>query len=154
MELLSENKAVWCGIINHRYNNLALKFLVADVSVVNKQDLIWWRDLLISNNYANLGENHYAWAVSCNVGDGESVSFWYLCWAGDQLLRGAYPELFMLALDHLISVEEVGSATDLGWQWIFEAFFRQAQYRPTFWFSSWWMLNTHSTGRSLQMESL
>ncbi|XP_058742136.1 uncharacterized protein LOC131614590 [Vicia villosa] len=62
--LLTEKEAVWSGIINHRYDNSALKILVEDVSVVSKQDSIWWRDVLISGNYVNLEENHFAAAGS------------------------------------------------------------------------------------------
>lgn len=72
---------------------------------------------MISDNYANLAENHFARAVTCNVGEGEEIPFWYSYWAGNQLLRETFPELFALLVDHLLSVTTVGRATDMGWVW-------------------------------------
>ncbi|XP_058742524.1 uncharacterized protein LOC131614996 [Vicia villosa] len=115
--ILTEKEAVWSGILKNRYGNPTLKVLVGDISVVNKKDSIWWRDLLTSDNYANMGENHFAGAVTCNVGDGNVVPYWYACWAGTQTLREAFPKLFAVASDHLIYVAATGSVTATDWEY-------------------------------------
>lgn len=40
--ILSENNAVWNGILKARYGNIKLKVLVGDILVVGKKDSIWW----------------------------------------------------------------------------------------------------------------
>ncbi|XP_058750874.1 uncharacterized protein LOC131623896 [Vicia villosa] len=114
---LSEDEAVWQGILEARYGNLKVKVLIGDSSLVGKKDSIWWRDILISDNYAFLHENHFAGAVECHVGNGENISFWYATWTSQQQLKEAFPELFQATHNHMRSVAEVGSYTVDGWKW-------------------------------------
>lgn len=79
-----------------------------------------------------LEENHYVGAVSCKVGDVESVPFWYSCWVGDLTLREAYPKLFLLTSDHLTYVATAGNATVAGWQWNLAVLFPPAAAAPIF----------------------
>ncbi|XP_058756418.1 uncharacterized protein LOC131629651 [Vicia villosa] len=62
--ILTDKEAVWREILEARYGNLKLKVLIRDISVVEKSDSIWWRDLVLSDNYANLHEDHFSGAVA------------------------------------------------------------------------------------------
>ncbi|XP_058756592.1 uncharacterized protein LOC131629811 [Vicia villosa] len=63
--ILVEEEAVWRGILVSRYGNIKLKVLIGDVSVVEKSDSIWWRDILTSDNYAALLNQNFSGAISC-----------------------------------------------------------------------------------------
>ncbi|XP_058774304.1 uncharacterized mitochondrial protein AtMg00310-like [Vicia villosa] len=52
--ILTEKEAVWRDLLEARYGNVKVKVLIGDISVVGKKDSIWWRDILISDNYENL----------------------------------------------------------------------------------------------------
>ncbi|XP_058784820.1 uncharacterized protein LOC131659680 [Vicia villosa] len=39
--ILTENDAVWCGILKARYGKVKLKVLVGDIPVVGKKDSVW-----------------------------------------------------------------------------------------------------------------
>lgn len=72
---MSENNAGWSGILKARYGNVKLKVLVGDISMVGKKYSIWWRDVLLSDNYAILLNNHFASAINCEVGNREEIHF-------------------------------------------------------------------------------
>ncbi|XP_058784562.1 uncharacterized protein LOC131659376 [Vicia villosa] len=74
--ILTEKEAVWCNVLKARYDNVKLKVLIGDISVGGKHDSIWWRDVLISDNYERMGDRHFARAVDCTVGNGKETPFW------------------------------------------------------------------------------
>lgn len=47
----SDNEAVWHGVLKAIFGNVKLKVLIGDKSVVGKKYSIWWRDILLSDNY-------------------------------------------------------------------------------------------------------
>lgn len=49
--ILNDKEAVWRDILEEQYGKIKLKVLIGDVSVVDKKDSIWWRDIIISDNY-------------------------------------------------------------------------------------------------------
>ncbi|XP_058725667.1 uncharacterized protein LOC131596956 [Vicia villosa] len=80
LRILVENDAIWCGVLKARYGNSKCKVLIGDVSVVGNKDSIWWRDVLLSDNYDCLLDKHFAGAVDVRVGNGDATPFWYACW--------------------------------------------------------------------------
>lgn len=112
-----QKEVVWSCILKHRYGNPDLKVLVGDINDVTNKYSIWWRDLLTSDNYANLEENHFVGVVSYIVGDGNNVLFWYSCWAGAQTLREYYRELFSMTSDHLLLVAAASNVAASGQDW-------------------------------------
>ncbi|XP_058725510.1 uncharacterized protein LOC131596787 [Vicia villosa] len=115
--ILNENEAVWSGIIRARYGKVKLKILVGDMAVVGKKDSIWWRDLMVSDNYERLLVNHFSRAINCSVGNGEDIPFWYACWIDKQPLLEVFPDLFQVTADHLLAVADLGQFGEDGWQW-------------------------------------
>ncbi|XP_058754370.1 uncharacterized mitochondrial protein AtMg00310-like [Vicia villosa] len=107
--ILMEKEAVWRDLLEARYGNVKVKVLIGDISVVGKKDSIWWRDILISDNYENLDNNHFAGAIECKVWSGNDIPFWYACWTGPQTLMEAYPELYRYAENHHAVVSFAGS---------------------------------------------
>ncbi|XP_058740935.1 uncharacterized protein LOC131613265 [Vicia villosa] len=112
--ILTEKEAVW------RYGKVKVKVLIGDISVVGKKDSIWWRDLLISDNYENLNSNHFAGAIECTVWSGKDIPFWYACWTGSQTLMEAYPELYCFAGNHLAEVFCASIMLNGSWSWRLE----------------------------------
>ncbi|XP_058783163.1 uncharacterized protein LOC131657821 [Vicia villosa] len=115
--ILVEKEAIWRDIINARYGNTKFKVLVGDNLMLGRKDSIWWRALIISDNYENLQNKHFAGAIDCSVGNGEDIPFWYACWLGLQTLMEAYPELYRFAINHLEAVCNVGTVRDGRWDW-------------------------------------
>lgn len=96
--------AVWQDILEARYDKVKLKVLIRDNSVVEKKDSIWWRDLIISDNYENLNNNHFSGEIECTKRNGVDILFWYACWTGSQSLVEAIPEMFRITENHLAAV--------------------------------------------------
>ncbi|XP_058765967.1 uncharacterized protein LOC131639491 [Vicia villosa] len=115
--LIVEKEAIWRDIIIARYGNVRLKVLVGDNSVLERKDSIWWRDLILPDNYENLQNKHFAGAIECTVGNGEDIPLWYACWLGPQMLMEAFPELYHYAVNHLEAVCNVGTVRDGRWDW-------------------------------------
>ncbi|XP_058747098.1 uncharacterized protein LOC131620094 [Vicia villosa] len=126
---LVEKEAIWRDIIVPVYGNVKLKVLVGDNSVLEKKDSIWWRDLILSDNYENLQNNHFARAIDCTVGNGENIPLWYACWLGPQTLLEAFPELFRYAENHLAVVSCAGSVRDGKWEWSVDNLVSVLDYR-------------------------
>lgn len=103
-----EKEGVWRSILKSRYVNLELKVIVSDKNVVSNSDSIRWRDLLTSDDYVNLMENHFAGSVNCCVGNGKDTPFWYAKWVGNQYLMEAFPEIFVEEVDDKVSVASTG----------------------------------------------
>ncbi|XP_058725731.1 uncharacterized protein LOC131597026 [Vicia villosa] len=72
-----EGEVVWRGILSSRYDNVKMKVLIGDISIVEKSNSIWWRDILVSDNYVYLLDQHFAGVVYYNVGNGNNVPFCY-----------------------------------------------------------------------------
>ncbi|XP_058768826.1 uncharacterized protein LOC131642615 [Vicia villosa] len=115
--ILVEDDAVWSGILRSRYGNVKRKILIGDSSVVEKINSIWWRDILLSDNYVFLLNSNFPGAVICELGNGINIPFWYNTWAGGKPLAQAFQELFVLSHDDKITVAEAGFQDAEGWQW-------------------------------------
>lgn len=126
MESSHRKKAVWRDILEARYGNLNLKVLISDVSMVNKNDSIWWRDLLISDNYEQLIFEHFAGAIKCNLGNGVDIPLWYTSWARNKSLMELYPDLFAMAGNFLEAVNFEGDFKDGSWKWKMKKLFATA----------------------------
>lgn len=84
--ILTEDEAIWSDILTARCENAKRKVLIGDISVVEKNDSIWWRDLLISDNFMFLQDHSFANAVLCKIRSGNHVPFRYGYWTGAQNL--------------------------------------------------------------------
>lgn len=109
-----DEDAVWRGILHSRCGNIKKKVLIGDISVVEKSNSIWWRDMLLNDNYVSLLNNNFSGAISVSVGIGEVVTFWFSSWAGLQPLHHAYPELLAIVGDHHITVVKAAVRTTDG----------------------------------------
>ncbi|XP_058783955.1 uncharacterized protein LOC131658705 [Vicia villosa] len=115
--ILTEENDVWKGILETRYGNVRRKVLIGDISVIKNSDSIWWRDLIISDNFELLLFQNFTGAVKCNIRDGQDVPFWYGCWADSRPLMVLFPELFAMDRDDGKTVAAAGTLTASGWQW-------------------------------------
>ncbi|XP_058784295.1 uncharacterized protein LOC131659071 [Vicia villosa] len=115
--ILTDEEAVWRGILISRYGDVKRKVLVGDVSVTEKAGSIWWRDLLLSDNYLSFLTHNFAGAIFCKIGSGTDTPFWHGCWAAQQSLVAAFPELFVVAGSDILSVAEAGVFNSHGWTW-------------------------------------
>ncbi|XP_058783792.1 uncharacterized protein LOC131658523 [Vicia villosa] len=123
--ILTEKDAVWRDLLVARYGNIKLKVLVGDSSVVHKNDLVWWRDLIISDNYEKLLLENFTSVVRVIVGNGVSTPFWYANWSGQRSLMEEFPTLFSLANNHLSSIFSTGFLVNNGWNWALPELFQE-----------------------------
>lgn len=77
LSILNEKDMVWSSVLKRIYKNQELKVLIGEKSVLTNRDSIWWRDLLLSDNYVNLQDNHFTSATTCRPGNGVNIPFWY-----------------------------------------------------------------------------
>ncbi|XP_058752225.1 uncharacterized protein LOC131625382 [Vicia villosa] len=121
--ILTDRDAVWRDLLEERYGNVKLKVLVGDVSVVDNKDSIWWRDLILSDNYENLLVDNFSSVIRVKVGSGDSTPLWYADWTGKQSLMKIFPSLFSLAANHLLQVSAAGTFLEGCWNWNFRSLF-------------------------------
>ncbi|XP_058764653.1 uncharacterized protein LOC131638121 [Vicia villosa] len=114
--ILTDKDAVWRDLLEVRYGNIKLKVLVGDSLVVQKKDSIWWRDLIISDNYDNLLLDNFSSAVLVSVGNGVSTPLWYANWTGQRSLMERYPSLFSMAHNHIQNIASAGFENSC-WKW-------------------------------------
>ncbi|XP_058726276.1 uncharacterized protein LOC131597605 [Vicia villosa] len=120
--ILVEDDAVWSGLLRSRYGNVKKRSLLVI--------LRWWRKTIQFGgetsfyNYVLLLNDNFSGVVSCDLGNGFDIPFWYSNWAGGQQLSQAFPELLVLSKDDKLSVAEAGFYDAEGWQWSAAAILR------------------------------
>lgn len=115
--MLTEKNAIWRDIMEARYGNLKSKVLIVDISVLNKHDSIWWRDLILLDNYEHLLFDHFTGAVRCNLGNDSNIPMWYASWAGNKSLMELFPDLFAITDKFMETVNFVGDFVNGSWIW-------------------------------------
>ncbi|XP_058765309.1 uncharacterized protein LOC131638782 [Vicia villosa] len=108
------NVSMWRDLITLLKRRLAVW---KDNSVVNNSGSIWWRDLLLSDNYILLSENNFAGAVNCRVGNGMNIAFWFARWAGSHTMMETNMVLFSRVAADSVAVADAGLCTNAGWEW-------------------------------------
>ncbi|XP_058746506.1 uncharacterized protein LOC131619428 [Vicia villosa] len=115
--ILTEENAIWSSLLKHRYSHPEAKMFVNDTCGITTRDSIWWRDLMMINGC----ESSYGLTVSdliyCRIHNGESTSFWFSKWVGDQNISEAYPELYAKACSPAMTVAEAGYREGSVWMW-------------------------------------
>ncbi|XP_058773250.1 uncharacterized protein LOC131647368 [Vicia villosa] len=83
--ILTDKEAVWQDLLKARYGNPKLKVLIGDISILNKKDSHWWRDLIMSDNYERLLFDHLTSAIKYKIGVFvEGVWHWiFSSWFGE-----------------------------------------------------------------------
>lgn len=108
---------MWRRVLEIRYENVKKKVLIGDSSVIGSKDSIWWRDVLLSDNYIALLFHNFTGAISCKLGNVQHIPFWYGCWAADQNLMNAFLEIYAATTNDSVTVADAGSYSSDGWYW-------------------------------------
>ncbi|KAI5432802.1 hypothetical protein KIW84_020202 [Lathyrus oleraceus] len=98
---LSENKALWKGIVEHRYSlsSLPLKVFCNDEAVDFKTGSKWWRDLSSLCFDKVSCSDPFVDNLSCSLGNGSDLSFWYCKWLVESPLKEVFLNLFEYSVD-------------------------------------------------------
>lgn len=115
--IVNDKCAIWRGLINHRYKNPEGKMFISDKSVISHGDSIWWRDLILVDSLEFDNCNCFSGNTLCRVKDGKSTTFWFSRWAGNQTLKEAFHESFVVAAEPFYSVADVGQWEHGHWSW-------------------------------------
>ncbi|XP_058775087.1 uncharacterized protein LOC131649341 [Vicia villosa] len=78
---------------------------------------IWWRDLILINDCEGSMGLYVSNMFRCRVKTGETLSFWFSRWAGNQAILDAYPELYAKAAFPFMSIAEACLWDRLEWVW-------------------------------------
>lgn len=84
--ILLEEKANWYQLLHHRYTNPEVKMFIDNNDVMSKRDSIWWRDLILINDYKGLMGLSVLDMFHCRVKFGERTPFWFSRWMGNQAI--------------------------------------------------------------------
>lgn len=114
---IHDHNALWRDLLAFRYGNLIAKQTCSLDRSWGTKDSIWWRDLMLLEKDLSQNQNFFQRAVSCDVGDGQSILFWYNKWLGSEPLKDAFPELFAISSQQLVSVGNAGSWRRDQWTW-------------------------------------
>ncbi|KAI5448008.1 hypothetical protein KIW84_015444 [Lathyrus oleraceus] len=90
---------------------------ISDKCAINHGDSIWWRDLILMDNIEDENCIYFFYNTFCRVKDENSISFWFSKWIGNQPLKGAFPELFVLATELTSSITDSGRWDNGVWSW-------------------------------------
>ncbi|XP_058746653.1 uncharacterized protein LOC131619585 [Vicia villosa] len=83
--------------------------------ILSDEEVVWRR--ILESRYNNVRRKVLIGAVSCVVGNGRNIPFWYGCWADEKPLMELFPDLFTQAKEDGMTVEEAGESTPGGgWQ--------------------------------------
>ncbi|RZB71032.1 LINE-1 retrotransposable element ORF2 protein [Glycine soja] len=114
---IHDHNALWRDLLAFRYGNLIAKQTCSLDRSWGTKDSIWWRDLMLLEKELSQNQIFFQRAVSCDVGDGQSILFWYNKWLGSEPLKDAFPELFAISSQQLVSVGNTGSWRKDQWTW-------------------------------------
>jgi hypothetical protein len=114
---LSESDVAWADLIRYRYGPLHSKILTDTSPLVNKNDSLWWRDLLSIGTVG--GVDWFRSNVRSCVGNGCNIGFWKFIWCGPQSFANLYPELFLKEAcpNALITERMIQSNGNTVWHW-------------------------------------
>lgn len=106
--ILKDQNAAWRKILSSRYGNIENKVFVRNNSVLNNNNSIWWRYLVLTDSTIIPILNRFTSAVRCTVGCSNNTTFWYSKWICNQPPWETYPELFVQAINTDCYVAETG----------------------------------------------
>ncbi|CAI8618469.1 unnamed protein product [Vicia faba] len=104
--ILTEKEVVWVNMLRCRYGNIEIKVQIGDDSVLQNNDFIWWRDVVLSDNATVAPHFKFVGSVQIKLRNDSGRTFWQSSWLGLQSLQEVFPEFFQHAINTSASVEE------------------------------------------------
>ncbi|GKV29684.1 hypothetical protein SLEP1_g38589 [Rubroshorea leprosula] len=77
----------------------------------------WWRDVCDINT---MNGGNYGWikeGFGVNIGEGNTVSFWWDRWRGEECLANIFPRLYLLSTEKMKMCSEMGRRINGSWEW-------------------------------------
>ncbi|XP_058746838.1 uncharacterized protein LOC131619798 [Vicia villosa] len=110
--ILREKNAIWSRFLEVRYHNPKLIVQVSSGGGLNKDDSIWWRDVIQNDLNPDIFDEGFSGCVKSILNKGDNILFWHSIWLGDQTLRGIFPELYDRSTKKLCTVEHISQFMD------------------------------------------
>ncbi|GKU94281.1 hypothetical protein SLEP1_g7800 [Rubroshorea leprosula] len=77
----------------------------------------WWRDVCGINAMDGESIGWLKEGFRVKIGEGNTVSFWWDKWRGEESLANMFPRLYLLATDKTKTCSEMGNRTNGLWEW-------------------------------------
>lgn len=75
---LKDVGAIWVGILEERYENLAMRLVFKDGFKIKSQESLCWRDLMLIGD--SMDDVRFSNPLTFRLGDGVNISFWSSKW--------------------------------------------------------------------------
>ncbi|GKU89474.1 hypothetical protein SLEP1_g3606 [Rubroshorea leprosula] len=77
----------------------------------------WWRDVCGINTMDGGSNGWLKEGFRVNIGEGNTISFWWDKWRGEECLANMFPRLYLLSTEKMKMCSEMGSRTNGLWEW-------------------------------------
>ncbi|GKU86399.1 hypothetical protein SLEP1_g931 [Rubroshorea leprosula] len=77
----------------------------------------WWRDVSGINTIEGGSNGWLKEGFRAKVGEGNTVSFWWDKWRGEEYLANRFPRLYLLSTEKTKMCSEMGCRTNGVWEW-------------------------------------
>lgn len=105
----NDKKAMWRGLLEHKYGNLSY-FACRDSPSCSRKDSIWWRFLAAITMFS--------WKVSAaTLVGGVEVSFWKHQWIGKDTLYLVFPKSLVVSENKNDVVADLVYCCEGVWNW-------------------------------------
>ena len=113
---MQQSSKLWARILDSKYGGWRS---LAEGKRVNNES-IWWQDLMKVTHEHQMNkvlQQETTWKVGC----GDKIRFWEDKWSGEgEALMRKYPRLYQISCQQQQLVQQVGSHTNIAWEWKFQ----------------------------------
>ncbi|GLU02749.1 hypothetical protein SLE2022_199870 [Rubroshorea leprosula] len=78
---------------------------------------LWWRDVCDINTMSGGSCGWIKEGFRVNIGEGNTVSFWWDKWRGEECLANLFPRLYLLSTEKMKMCSEMGRRINGSWEW-------------------------------------
>ncbi|XP_058733909.1 uncharacterized protein LOC131605584 [Vicia villosa] len=108
---------MWSLILKARYGDVHKAVFMGAMFKSEKKHSVWWKDMMVASIHNSNFVDCFACNISCGLGVGNSIPFWFGRWLGGSTSKQLFPLLFSLSNSQRGYVSEMGSWQGHQWSW-------------------------------------